>query len=522
MKLQDIAMMIALPLGMAHGEAKDLAQQPNILYIMADDHSAATIGAYATHLKGVVQTPNIDRLAKEGARFTNVQCVNALCAPSRASIITGLYSHQHGVYTLREDLNTAEIPSVAKLLKGSGYQTAVFGKWHVHGDNLHGYDDYAVSKSQGSYFNPRLGGPDGKKVQGEGYASDFYTQLSLDWLDKRDKEKPFFLMTHFKAVHGPWEYAARHKDLYKDTVMPEPPTLLDDYANRDPSGVANTTMRVHKAGSKSALSTWFQTNKKGKPGKWPTGQLQIPYGLSDREITKLVYQKYIKDYLRCVKGVDEGVGRLLKKLEDEGILDNTVVVYTSDQGMYVGEHGFFDKRLGLNPALQMPLIIRYPKSVKQGVVLDELINNVDYAETLLDMGGVKVPDSMQGKSFWPLTTGTGGWDRTRSIYTFYSNGVPKHYGIVTKEYKLLKYMGRTGELLGVDLFDRKKDPDELQSLAKNPEYAAVLENMESELAEEIQSIGLAANQLPGKFGGDSNNSGPKVKKASNKKQKTDA
>ena len=308
-------------------------KKPNILYIMADDHSAAAIGAYATTLKGFVQTPNIDRLAKEGALFTNVHCTNSLCAPSRSSIITGLYSHKCGVFTLREDLNTGDIPTVPKVLQAGGYNTAVIGKWHIHGDNMHGFDHYAITRSQGAYFNPGLGTLNGAKISRQGYVSDVYTDLSIEWLEKRDKTKPFMLMTHYKAAHGPWEYAPRHAKLFADVTIPEPPTLFDDYSNRTPGGVDQTRARINRAADDPmSLSLWFQKGKKGKSGQWPTGNIDLS-GLSDKEITQKVYQKYIKDYMRCVKGIDEGVGKLLAYLEKSGELDNTIIIYTSDQGM---------------------------------------------------------------------------------------------------------------------------------------------------------------------------------------------
>jgi len=472
---------------------------PNILFIMSDDHSAETIGVYASTLKEFVQTPNIDRLANEGAIFNNVQCTNSLCAPSRATIITGKYSHKSGVYTLREDLNTAEMPSVPKVLQKKGYQTAVIGKWHIHGDNLHGFDHYAITRSQGSYWNPSLGTKSGEKLRKEGYVTDVYTDHSIDWLKQRDTSKPFFLMTHYKAAHGPWEYAKRHADMYKDVTIPEPPTLYDDYKNRDENGVGTFQSRVHKNDEdKMSLSFWFQHGKKGVSGKWPTGNIDLK-GLSEKEKTAVTYQKYIKDYLRVVKGIDEGVGRLLAYLEEMGELDNTIIIYTSDQGMYVGEHGFFDKRLGLNEAMKMPFIMRYPKKIKAGTQIDQIINNVDFAETFIEMGGAEIPEEMQGFSFWNLAQGkkVKQWPRKQSFYGFYSNGVPKHYGLMTKNYKLLKYIGKEGNLLGLDLFDHNKDKHELFSQAKNPEYAKILAEMEVRLAEEIKTIELPNELLPG-------------------------
>ncbi|TLX74342.1 sulfatase [Labilibacter sediminis] len=470
--------------------------KPNILYIMADDHASATIGAYNSYLKDYVQTPNIDRLATEGALLENCFCTNALCAPSRATILTGQYSHKSGMYTLREHVSTQEKPSIPKALKQADYQTAVVGKWHIHGDNLNGFDYYAVTLSQGAYYNPSFSTKEGK-IRREGYSSDIIGDVSLEWLGKRDKTKPFFLMTHFKAAHGPWQPAKRHESMYADETIPEPTTLFDDYTNRSAEGIANTQSRIHNPGSNSSLSLWFQKGKKGKGG-WPTGNITFPEEASEEEIKKATYQKYVKDYLRCVKGIDENVGRLIEYLEKEGELDNTIIVYTSDQGMYIGEHGLFDKRIGFEEALRMPFVIRYPDEIKAGQRIDNIVNNVDFAETFIDYAGVKIPNQMQGYSFRAILKGEKPlYDRKCSFYAFYSNGCPKHYGIRTKEYKLLYYASQKGSKLGVDLFDLTKDPNEMINQANNPEYKTVLEEMNSLLKEEMKEIDITQSFLPG-------------------------
>lgn len=476
------------------------SKAPNILFIMSDDHSAASIGVYATTLKDYVHTPNIDRIAREGAIFNNVHCVNALCAPSRATILTGKYSHKTGVYTLREKINTkGAVVTVPKLLHKQGYQTAVFGKWHIHGDNLYGFDDYAITTAQGSYLNPSFQTPSGTKLKTKGYATDVHTQLSIDWLQQRDKDKPFYLMTHYKAAHAPWEYAKRHAALYENDTLPVPQTLNDNYLNRTKGGVATHQSRLHNPQNlKMSLSTWFQKGKKGVSGTWPTGNSSFS-GLNDDQKLAATYQKYIKDYLRVVAGIDEGVGKLLDYLEAEGILDNTVVIYTSDQGMFLGEHGFFDKRLGLNEATKMPFLMRYPKKIKAGTEVQKLINNVDFAETLVDIGGATIPKEMQGYSFWNLSQDPQdkNWPRKQSIYTFYSNGTPKHYGLITEKYKYLQYMGKKGGLQGVDLFDRTSDSLELKSVADSPSYKAIRTQLELALLEEMKRIDLPRELLPG-------------------------
>jgi arylsulfatase A-like enzyme len=446
----------------------------------------------------VVLTPNINRLALEGAMLTNVVCSNSLCTPSRASILTGKYSHKSGVYTLREELNTAGIPTLPKLFSRQGYQTAVVGKWHIHGDNLHGFDHYAVTRSQGAYINPSFETREGK-IRREGHSTDIITDLSLEWLQERKKEAPFMLFTHYKAAHSPWQYADRHSELFAADTIPEPPTLFDSYENRSPGGVVNNQARIHEEGSKMSLSYWFETNKKGKKGAWPTGQLNLAEK-SDQEKARATYQKYVKDYMRCVKGIDEGVGRILAYLEQTGELDNTVIIYTSDQGMYVGEHNFFDKRLGLEEAMKMPFLVRYPKEIKSGMVVDQLVNNVDYTSTLLDFADIKIPEEMQGISFREVLQGKEpDYLRRASFYAFYSNGSPKHYGIRTKEHKLLKYVDKEGVVTGSDLFNLSEDPHELVSLYGNPEHSLLQQKMEQLLTEELLQVDIKPGQLPGKL-----------------------
>lgn len=473
-------------------------ERPNVLFIMSDDQSRDFIGAYDGWIGEYVSTPHIDRLADEGARLDNAFCSNSLCAPSRATIVTGQYSHKHGVYTLREDLNTKDLPTSASVLQNAGYQTAVVGKWHIHGDNKYGFDYYAVTHSQGSYTNPSLATPDGK-LQVKGHSSDAYTDVSLKWLEERDKTRPFFLMHHFKAAHGPWEFNPKYAQMYEGQTLPEPATLFDDYANRDPAGVPMKRSRIHTDGNPMDLSLWMSSNKKGKSGEWPTGKLDLE-GLNDREIKQATYQKYVKDYLRCVKGIDDNVGRLLSYLEAEGILDNTIVIYTADQGFYVGEHGFFDKRLGLEEGMRMPLLVRYPKTIKAGTVIQDLVSNVDYPSTIIDYAGLEIPNTMQGHSFRPQLDGRPAeYSREGCFYGFYSSSTPKHYGLRTADFKLLKYAAKDGSIAGADLFDLTKDPNELKSVINDPEYASVLAALEQQLADKMIEIEIEPNQLPGMY-----------------------
>lgn len=495
MNKQNLLTLAITGLALAAGAA---AKPPNILFIMSDDHDANTIGCYDSWIKDFCPTPRLDQLAKEGALFKNCFAINSLCAPSRSTILTGQYSHEHGVYTLREKCDTAtKSPSLAKTLQAGGYQTAVFGKWHIEGDNLGGFDDYAVTLGQGSYYNPAFQTPGGKAKQ-EGYTVDIATDMSIDFIKKSDKSRPFFVMCHFKAAHGPWQYAERHKDLFKDVTLPEPPTLFDDYKNRFPEGIGKTQARIHDPDNESmSQSFWQQKGKKGRGGN-PNGNKDYS-GLDDIATTKATYQDFAKDYLRCIAAVDENVGKMIDYLKQTGELDNTVIIYTGDQGFYIGEHGFFDKRLGLDEAMRMPLLMRYPKEIKPGTVVEEIVNNVDFAASMISYGELPVPEDMSGYSFRKLLQGDkASWKRDATIYYFYSNGCPKHYGVRTKDYKLLHYVGKKrGDVIGSDLFDLRKDPNEMVSVLDDPEYSEVLQLMEQKLADEMKAIKLSPERLPG-------------------------
>ncbi len=459
-----------------------LAQRPSILFIMSDDHSVNTIGAYGQWLSPHARTPHIDRLAKEGVLLTQCVCTNSLCTPSRASIITGQYSHKNGVFTLREELDTSGLSTLPVVLQRAGYQTAVVGKWHLHGNNTHGFDYYAMTRNQGAYLNPSLETRDGKR-RCQGHATDAYTDVCLEWLRARDRARPFFLMCHHKAAHGLWQYAERHAALYRDVTLPEPPAFWDDFAGRS-LGAGSKSATIHPQ-----LSTWMQGGKKGNG--WPTGDLDVT-GLDARQEKQAAFQKYAKDYLRCVAGIDENVGRLLGYLETEGVLDETLVIYTSDQGMFVGEHGFYDKRLMLEAALKMPLVARYPRAIPAHRVSDALVNNVDFAPTLLEFAGIEVPDAMQGRSFWSVLQGRRERIRRSSFYAFYSNGVGRHYGIRTPQYKLVVY----GEGSTRELYDLDTDPVEMVNQICNPAYAGILRDVEAELQRAMAEVDIAAGQLP--------------------------
>jgi len=488
------------------GLAQDKSQ-PNILYIMSDDHAMNAISSYGGMLGKVMPTPNIDRLAKEGIRLNNCMCTNSICTPSRATILTSQYSHVNKVYTLNDDLDP-EKPNVAKVLQKAGYNTAIVGKWHLHTEPS-GFDYYNVLPNQGEYFNPKMkekGKPWKYRKEGgevyKGYATDVITDVTLDWLDKkRDKSKPFFMMCHHKAPHGLWEYAPRHKDLFKDVEIPEPPTLFEDKSHRS------------EATREQGPDMWHLANRmhNGRKGKeWPTGKLDIS-NMKKREAIKAAYQKYLKDYLRCVKAIDENVGRLLDYLDKNNLKENTIVIYTSDQGMFLGEHAYYDKRWIYEESLKMPFLARYPREIKPGTTDDSICLNLDFAPTFLDYAGIKTPDFMQGNSFRPILRGIIPENWQKSMYYRYwlntpQTPVPAHYGVRTKDYKLAFFYGKSLGMSGSkkeyqikpgwELYDLKKDPQETKNVYNDPAYQEIIKKLKKELLALKKKYGDTDDKYP--------------------------
>ena len=446
-------------------------RQPNILFIMSDDHAAHAISAYGSRIN---QTPNIDRIAQNGVRFDNCFCTNSICTPSRASILTGTYNHINGVTTLVTHMDN-RLQTYPKLLQQNGYQTAIFGKWHLGEGAEHcptGFDDWAVVPGQGLYHNPEFifKGPDGgTRKTVKGYVTDIITDLSLDFLQNRDPNKPFCLMTHHKAPHRSWEPDEKHAHLYLNEDIPEPETLLDDYQNRS-SAAAAAKMRVGVNMLPIDLKCTLSKD------------------LSETEMRRWAYQRYIKDYLRVVASIDDNVGRILDYLDESGLAENTIVVYTSDHGFFLGDHGWFDKRFMYEQALKVPWMIRYPGTVKAGTVTSQWGVNIDNAPTVLDLAGLPVPENMQGKSLLPIIKGETPSDWQTSLYYHYYEFAPNHwvlphYGIRTEQYKLISYY----TINEWELFDLKKDPDEMENLFEwsgykvNPAYEQVASDLVNKL-----------------------------------------
>ena len=480
------------------------AERPNILFIFSDDHALQAISAYGGRFKDIAPTPNIDRLAKQGAVFERSYCANSICGPSRACILTGKHSHINGFIDNNSSRFNGAQPTFPKYLQAAGYETAIIGKWHLV-SNPTGFDYWEVLPGQGSYYNPDFIQMDGSNKRFDGYVSDIITEKSLDWLkNRKDKNKPFVLMAQHKAPHRHWVPAERHYKLFDGITMPEPETLFDDYANRsivlkqqemslekdfwwendlllpgkspDPrfrDGIGNGEFRRMTPAQKTAFDTAYGAENQKLIDDLAAGKL------NDKDVTRWKYQRYIKNYLRCIRAVDESVGRLLDYLDESGLAKNTIVIYSADQGFYLGEHGWYDKRWMFEESLAMPFLIRWPGVVKPGVRSKALIQNIDYAPTFLEAAGVDIPKDIQGRSIVPVlkNAGVAPADWRKAIYYFYSgeatHHVAAHNGVRNDRYKLF-YLPKTDEW---QLFDLEKDPQEMKSVHDDPDYATVLADM---------------------------------------------
>jgi arylsulfatase A-like enzyme len=480
------------------GCARNLGR-PNILFIFTDDHAPHAISAYGSRIN---QTPNIDRLADEGVIFLNSFCTNSICGPSRAVVLTGKHSHANGkLDNSGEPFDMAQ-PTFNKALQAAGYQTAIIGKWHLRVDPG-GFDHWEVLPGQGRYYNPDFRTPAGD-VRYEGYVTDIITDLSLDWLrDGRDPERPFLLMSQHKAPHRNWMPGPAHLRTYDDIEIPEPETLFDDYRNRaTPAGDTEMTIAEHmfpaydlkitpaaadnETDQRLWASEWDRMNEEQRAA-WeaayaPRNEAFLADGLEGEALIRYYYQRYIKDYLRCIASVDDGVGRILDYLDEGGLADDTLVVYCSDQGFYLGDHGWYDKRWMYEESLRMPFVARWPGRIEAGTRVPQMIQNIDYAPTFLEMAGTEPPSDLHGESLFDLMRGRepGGW--RRSIYYHYyeypqPHRVAPHYGVRTERHKLVYYY-QTREW---ELFDLQADPSELLSVYADPAYADTVADLKREL-----------------------------------------
>ncbi len=487
-------------------------EKPNIIYIMSDDHAAHALGAYGSRLARLNPTPNLDQLAEEGILFENAFCTNSICTPSRATIMTGQYPQTNGVLDLDGNL-PPERQYLPKEMRKLGYSTAIIGKWHLVKEP-EAFDYYKVLPVQGRYFDPvfREKGkgdwPD-NLVESKGHSSDVITDLAIEYLKNVDRSKPFFLMQHYKAPHGPFDCAPRFEKFLEDVQIPEPASLYaqPDWGSEATRGKHDSL--IHYIGT--SVSTRRNFRQKAGDGVDP-----------DNEVTSRRYQNYLKEYLRCVKGVDDNLGRLFDFLKAEGLWDNTVIIYTGDQGMMLGEHDFVDKRWMYDESMRMPFLVHYPKMIKPGSRSDILINNSDYAPTMLELAGGTVPEYMQGMSFLNTLKGEAqeNW-RTATYYRYWMHiihhYVPAHFGIRTKDYKLMFFYSShylspeefknfywCDNYVGIDppsppaweFYDLKKDPEEMVNRYDDPKYSEIIQSLKVELKRQREELNETDENFP--------------------------
>ena len=487
---------------------KKIPKKPNIIFIMSDDHAYQAISAYNNRL---IETPNIDRIAKMGMLFTNASVTNSICAPSRATILTGKHSHMNGKIDNVSPFDTTNV-TFPQLLQKAGYQTAMFGKLHF-GNNPKGFDQFKILPGQGSYYNPDFITKNEGEINVKGYVTDIVTDMTLDWLkNERQKDKPFMLMYLHKAPHRSWLMAERHMAEYTQKKFPEPTTLFDKHEGMPAANVAQMKidgdmgwaadsklypetmdqlgldevigfdkrryeMTVGRLDStqKATFDTYYGAIAKEFIEKYPN--------MTNEDIAKWRYQRYMQDYLGTIKSVDENVGRVLDYLKANDMMENTIIVYTSDQGFYLGEHGWFDKRFVYDESLKTPLLVSWPNHIKPGSVSDALVQNLDFAQTFLDVAGVEQPADMQGESLVPVLTGDmKNWNRDAVYYHYYEHpsehNVNRHYAVITKDYKLIHYYF---DMDYWELIDRKKDTLEQHNYYDDPAYADIQKDLHHKL-----------------------------------------
>lgn len=470
------------------------SQRPNILFLFTDDLTCQAISTYGDSRK-LLDTPNMDRIAREGMRFDRCLVTNSICGPSRATIMTGKYSHANGFYNNSNSNFDSKQQTFPKLVQAAGYSTAMIGKWHL-GTNPVGFDYWNILPGQGIYYNPQMI-DNGKQVKMSGYTTDIITDLSMDWLKNRDKTKPFILMSQHKAPHREWAPALRHLGWDNDRQYAEPETLFDDYAGRS-KAISDHDMGIDRTFSEQDAKLKPTSNLTPEQLKeWnsyyePRNEAFLKANLSGKELVRWRYNRYMHDYLACVKAVDESVGRMLKFLDDEGLAENTIVICSSDQGFYLGEHGWFDKRWIFEESVRSPLMIRWPGVTKPGSVSKNIVSLLDFAETFLDIAGLPVPGDMQGRSLKPLCKGEVPSDwRTSLYYHYYEFPVPHrvrpHYGVITDRYKLVHYY--KPDVDDWELLDREKDPLEVKNFYNDPSYAATKSELHSELERLRKQVG---------------------------------
>ncbi len=458
--------------------------RPNILFIMADDHGYQALSCYGSRVN---QTPNLDRLAREGMRFDRCYVTNSICGPSRAVILTGKYSHLNGFKNNGDRFDGSQ-QTVAKLLQKAGYQTAMFGKWHLKSTPT-GFDYYHILIGQGPYYNPAMLTPEGR-VKHTGYTTEVITDELLKWFKNgRDADKPFFVMYHHKAPHRNWQPGPKYLHHYDDVTLAEPDTLFDDYSGRG-TPAKTQKMMVARDLNPNDLKLVPQRGLNPEQRKiWdaaygPKNKAFQQAGLKGKDLVRWKYQRFVKDYLRCIDAVDDNVGRVLDYLDQSGLAENTVVFYTSDQGWYLGEHGWFDKRWMYEESFRTPLLVRWPGVTKPGSVSTDFAMNLDFAETFLQIAGVEIPSDMQGASLVPLLKGQTPRNWRKSMYYHYyeypgPHSVRRHYGVRTARYKLIRFY--EPDVDEWEFYDLEQDPHELNSVYDDPRYAEQVAELKREL-----------------------------------------
>ena len=486
---------------------KEDAEKPNIIYIMTDDHAYQALSCYGSDL---IETPNLDRIAEDGMPFVRSFVTNSISAPSRATLLTGKYSHKNGVIDNSKEFDSSQV-TFPKLLQQAGYQTAMIGKWHLKSEPA-GFDYWKVLPGQGVYYNPSFIEM-GERVQDTGFSADLITDAAINWLEQTDKEKPFCMLYHFKAPHRGWWPKPENMKSFDRRDLPEPETLFDDYKNRKAAEFAMMEIDSHMYVSSDLKVKPEMVKKKDihpdmafaerttRRYNWNFNKLNAEQkkeweeAYQDRyeefrqqdpeskEFVRWKYQQYMEDYLGCVASVDENVGRLLDYLEEKGLKENTLIVYTSDQGFYLGEHGWFDKRFMYEESLRMPLMVSYPADIEAGTVNKDIVLNLDFAPTFLDYAGVEIPEEMQGRSLKPVLKGETPEDWRDAMYYHYyeypsSHAVKRHYGIRTDRYKLIHFYY---DIDAWEFYDLKQDSLEVHNEIDNPEYQDKIEELKGEL-----------------------------------------
>ena len=507
--LSFLALLVFAAPALAQTPSPSAKDRPNIIFIMADDHAYQAISAYSNRL---IETPNIDRIAKMGMRFTNATVTNSICAPSRATILTGKHSHLNGKIDNDFPFDTTNV-TFPQLFQDAGYQTAMFGKLHF-GNAPKGFDQFKILPGQGSYYNPDFITKNEGTVRVEGYVTDIITDMTLDWLqEERNPEEPFLLFYLHKAPHREWLPAERHLEEFTQRTFPEPATLFDDYSGRGRaakeaemnllthmnwSGDSKIYPKVMEELGISPTTTWDTlafTREVGRlnprqRANWMNAYDKVNTSFREaypqmgaKEKMQWRYQRYMQDYLGTIRAVDENVGRVLDYLEANNLMNNTLVVYTSDQGFYLGEHGWFDKRFVYDESFKTPLLVAWPGKVAPNSTSTTMVQNLDYAQTFLEAAGIPAPADMQGESLLPLLTGhPKEWTRDAVYYHYYEypavHMVKRHYAVVTEQYKLVHYYYDTDEW---ELIDRIKDPQELLNVYDDPAYAPVVAELHRKL-----------------------------------------